>query len=55
MYPSRIPLLQAGLVQLIKIDVELVFVTLTCVGGVGTERIKMYSVEVNRNQVPTIV
>ena len=37
MYPSRIPLSQAGLVQVISIDVELVFVALTCVGGVGTE------------------
>ena len=55
MYPSRIPLSQAGLVQVISIDVELVFVALTCVGGVGTERIKIYSVEVNYNQVPTIV
>ena len=46
MYPSKIPLSQAGLVQVISIDVELVFVALTCVGGVGTERIKIYSVEV---------
>ena len=55
MYPSRIPLSQAGLVQVISIDVELVFVALTCVGGVGTERIKIQSIEVNYNQVPTIV
>ena len=38
MYPSKIPLSQAGLVQVISIDVELVFVALTCVRGVGTER-----------------
>ena len=55
MYPSRIPLSQAGLVQVISIDVELVFVALTCVGGVETERIMIYSVEGNHNQVPTIV